>query len=313
MSVDTPVRDTPVAARAERATSEASSRAVWPTTIFLTLLVGVPMVVIVVYSLLSRTERGYGVQQPWTFEAYVKLFFSENFLGETVFDPRYLSVMWTSVWLSAVTTIVCVVLAVPVAVWIATRPERRRPLLIFIITIPFWTNTLVRTYAFVLILNDNGIVSNGLQATGIKDGPLGLLYTNYATMIGLIYTFLPFMILPIYASAEKFDFRLAEAAYDLGARRWTVVRRILLPVITPGIIAGTALVFIPALGSFLQPDLLGGGKNLMIGSLIQLQFLTSRNWPLGAALSVLLLVLTVVSLLLVAAWSRRSGRSAQLL
>ena len=313
MSVDTPVRESTPPVVAERATAEASPRSAWPTVIFLTLLVGVPMLVIVMYSLLSRTEFGIGVQQPWTFDAYKKLFFSENFLGETVFDPRYLSVMWTSVWLSGVTTIVCVLLAVPVAVWIATRPARRRPLLIFIITIPFWTNTLVRTYAFVLILSDQGVVSNGLQSTGVIDGPLGLLYTNTATMIGLIYTFLPFMILPIYASAEKFDFRMAEAAYDLGARRWTVVRRILLPVITPGIIAGTALVFIPALGSFLQPDLLGGGKNLMIGSLIQLQFTTSRNYPLGAALSVLLLVLTLISLLLVVAWSRRSGRSAQLL
>lgn len=283
----------------------------WPAVLFLAVLIGAPTVVIVMYSLLSRTEFGIGVRLPWSTDAYRRLLFDTDFSGNLSLDTRYVGVLGTSVWLSGVTTVVCLLLAVPVAVWIATRPARWRPLLVFVVTIPFWTNTLVRTYALVLVLGDQGPLNRALGSFGV--GPLSVLNTDTATLIGLVYTFLPFMILPVYASAEKFDFRLAEAAYDLGARRGTVVRRVLLPALVPGIVGGSALVFIPALGAFLQPDLLGGGKNLMMGSLIQLQFQSGRNWPLGAALSVALLVITMLAVLALLAWNRRGDRRAVLL
>jgi spermidine/putrescine transport system permease protein len=278
-----------------------------PSLVYLTVLIGVPLAVIVGYSLLSRARFGVGVALPITAEPYVQLLFQREIGGGLTFDPTYLGVIWTSVWLAALTTAVCLVLAVPVAVWIATRPPRRRPFLVFLVTIPFWTNTLVRTYAFLIVLNDTGPVNGTLTGTGLVDEPLPLLYNDAATTVGLVATFLPFMILPVYASAERFDFRLAEAAYDLGATRWTVFRRIVLPSIRPGILAGTALVFIPAIGAFLQPDLLGGGTTLMIGNVVQAQFTASRNWPFGAALSVLLLVLTLVAVLVISRVSRRTG------
>jgi spermidine/putrescine transport system permease protein len=284
-----------------------------PAVAYLTVLIGVPVAVIVGYSLLSRARFGVGVTPPVTAEAYVRLLFERRLDGTLAVDTTYLQVIWTSVSLAAVTTVVCLVLSVPVAVWIATRPPSWRPLLVFLVTIPFWTNQLVRTYAFLIVLNDTGPVNVALTGSGIVDEPLSLLYTDTATVVGMVAAFLPFMILPIYASAERFDFRLAEAAYDLGARRITVLRRIVLPAIRPGIVAGTALVLIPAVGAFLQPDLLGGGTTLMIGNVIQQQFTASRNWPFGAALAVLLLVLTLVAVLLISRPIRRTGAVTRLL
>jgi spermidine/putrescine transport system permease protein len=182
--------------------------------------------------------------------------------------------------------------------------------LVLLVTIPFWTNLLVRTYAWILLLNDNGVISSATSAVGL--GRLELLNTPIASGIGLVYTFLPFMVLPIYALLERFDFRLAEAAYDLGARRLTVVRRIIYPAARPGIIAGVFLVFIPALGSYVQPALLGGGKSLLVGNLIAAQFGEARNWPFGAALSMLLLAVVLLALLAMLLWSRRTGTKVEL-
>ncbi len=284
-----------------------------PALIYLTVIIGVPIVIVVMYSLLSRDRFGVGVTTPFTVDAYVRLLFEEQLSGIREFDVTYLRVLWTSFSLAGLTTVLCIVLSVPIGVWIAMQPARRRPLLVFLVTVPFWTNTLIRTYAFLIILNDNGPINTALEATGLVSDPLPLLYNDFATGVGMVAVFLPFMILPIYASAEKFDFRLAEAAYDLGAKRVTVFRRIVLPAIRPGILAGTALVLIPAMGSFLQPDLLGGGKTLMIGNLVQQQFAASRNWPFGAALSVLLLIVTFVAVLMVSRSLRRSGQQVRLL
>src|SRR5262249_613202 len=172
----------------------------------------------------------------------------------------------------------------------------RRMLLVFIVTVPFWTNILVRNYAWILLLRNDGVFDWGLRKLGITTGSLDVLYTPFATGIGLTYSFLPYMVLPIYVSLEKLDRRLIEAAFDLGADRWRAFRRVILPLSLPGVIGGAILVFIPGLGAFISPELLGGAKSMMIGSLIQQQFGQSRNWPFGAALSFVLLLLVVLAL-----------------
>lgn len=187
------------------------------------------------------------------------------------------------------------------------RSPRTRTLLLLLITIPFWTNVLVRTYAWMTILSSHGILNGALGIFGI--GPVSVLYTNSATLTGLTYSFLPFMLLPIYSTVERFDFRLAEAAYDLGASRTVMLRRVLIPAVLPGVLSGCILVFIPALGSYLQPELLGGGRTLMVGELIAQQFGQGQNWPLGAALAVVVLVATFLTVLL--ASRRRKVHAAE--
>jgi spermidine/putrescine transport system permease protein len=284
----------------------------WATTpaILVGLLFTVgPLVIIVMYSFLSRPANGGGVDFEFSLEPYTSFLFQSDFMGNVSFDPRYLDVFMESLQQATVTTLVCFLLAFPLAVWMATRPEKTQNVLVLLVTIPFWTSLLVRTYAWMLILNDNGIVNTISQSLGL--GTLDLLYTPFASQIGLIYTFLPFMVLPIYSALAGFDFRLAEAAYDLGARKFTVIRRVLLPLAVPGIISGILLVFMPAFGSYVQPVLLGGGKLLLIGNLIADQFGQSRNWPFGAALSVIILIMLMVALIGIAVYSRRSGRKVE--
>ena len=279
----------------------------WPALIALVVIVGAPLLLVSVYSFLTRGKFGVGIVWDTTLKAWQQFFFDERLDGSLRFDPRYLKIVWSSFVLAGLTTIATAVVGVPTALWIATRSPRKRQLLVFAVTIPFWTNTLVRTYAWMLILNDNGLINRALTGLGIVEEPLRLLYNSTATLIGLVYTFVPFMVLPIYASAEKFDFRLAEAAYDLGARRGALLRRVVLPLLRPGIVAGVVLVFIPALGSFLQPELLGGGKSLMIGNLIQQQFGPSRNWPFGSAVAVALLIIVMAVLLVFSIAARRTA------
>lgn len=284
----------------------------WGTTpaILVGLLFTVgPLVIIVMYSFLSRPANGGGVSYEFSLAPYTSFLFQADFVGNVAFDPRYLNVFLESLQQAGVTTLVCFLLAFPLAVWMATRPEKTQNVLVLLVTIPFWTSLLVRTYAWMLILNDNGIVNSISQSLGL--GTLDLLYTPFASQIGLIYTFLPFMVLPIYSALAGFDFRLAEAAFDLGARKFTVIRRVLLPIAVPGIISGILLVFMPAFGSYVQPVLLGGGKLLLIGNLIADQFGQSRNWPFGAALSVIILIMLMVALIGIAIYSRRSGRKVE--
>lgn len=269
-----------------------------------------PLVIIFIFSFMSRPFSGGGVDYTFTLEPYITFLFQSDFVGNVTFDPRYLKIFLDSLQQATITTIVCFVLAFPLAIWMATRPEKVQNLLVLLVTIPFWTSLLVRTYAWMLILNDNGIVNTISKSLGL--GTHELLYTPFASQIGLIYTFLPFMVLPIYSSLAGFDFRLAEAAYDLGARKIGVIRRVLLPIAVPGIISGVLLVFMPAFGSYVQPVLLGGGKFLLIGNLIADQFGQSRNWPFGAALSVIILVMLMLALIIIALYSRRSGRKVEL-
>lgn len=269
-----------------------------------------PLVIIIIFSFMSRPPQGGGIVYEFTLEPYIGFLFQTDFLGNTTFDPRYLKVFGDSLLQATVTTIVCLALSFPLALWIATRSEKLQSVLVLLVTIPFWTNLLVRTYAWMLILNDNGIVNGAAEAVGL--GKFNMLYTPFASQLGLIYTFLPFMVLPIYSALAGFDFRLAEAAYDLGARKSTVIRRIILPLATPGIISGILLVFMPAFGSYVQPVLLGGGKVLLIGNLIASQFGDARNWPFGAALSVIILVILLIALMIIATYSRKSGRKVEI-
>ncbi len=297
-------------ARQRRQAGQGSWWSGLPGVVYLIALVFLPLVIIFIYSFLSRAKLGVGVKWQFSLTPYTELLYSESLSGGRSFDPTYLQIIANSFWYAIITSVVCLVLSIPIAMWLATRPPERRTALVFAVTIPFWTSLLIRTYSFIIILNDNGPINGLLKGIGIIDEPIPMLYTPFATVVGLVYTFLPFMILPIYASAERFDFRLAEAAYDLGAAKWTVLRRIVLPSIRPGIIAGMVLVFIPALGSYLAPELLGGGKTSMIANVIAAQFGASRNWPFGAALSVLLLVITLLVLIVFAVVAKRASRAA---
>ena len=195
------------------------------------------------------------------------------------------------------TTLVAFLLGFPTAYFIATRPVETRNIWLFLVTIPFWTNLLIRSFAILEIIRNQGLVNTVLIGLGVIDQPLDMLFTDIAILLGMTYVYIPLMILPIYASMERLDFRLVEAAYDLYASRWRVLMRVILPLVKPGVIAGSILVFIPSLGAYVTPRVLGGGKHLMIGNLIELQFGQGRNWPLGAALSLTLLVIVMAALM----------------
>lgn len=223
-------------------------------------------------------------------------------------DSLYLSVLLDSFYLSAVTTLLCLLLGFPFAYLLAQSPARWRPILLLLVIIPFWTSSLVRAYAMVIILQTNGLLNQILLELGLIAEPLELLYTEPAVIAGMLYTLLPFMILPLYGSLEKLDRRLIEAARDLGAGRVTIFRRIILPLTLPGIIAGCMLTFLPGLGMFYIADLLGGAKAMLVGNLIRDQFLSARDWPFGAAASVML---TVLMSLLLWAYYLSSRRTSQ--
>lgn len=267
-----------------------------------------PMCVIVAFSFMSRPDMGGGVRFQFSPDAYEKLLFRYDYFGNRFFDARYLTVFGTSLWQALLTTVVCVALAFPIALWMSMKSARTQQILVLLVTIPFWTNLLVRTYAWMLILNENGPVNWAANLLGL--GGRQLLYTPFASVIGLIYTFLPFAILPMYSALSGFDFRLVEAAYDLGARKLTVMRRVILRAAMPGVMSGVALCFIPAFGSYVQPVLLGGGRVLMVGNLIASQFAEARNWPFGAALSTVILAITLLGAFLATALGGRASRKA---
>ena len=288
---------------------QSSPKLAYLPIIFLAFAIGIPLLIIVVYSFLEKPSQGTGVKWVFTLENYKALFIQEKLDGTTALDTRYIKVLWTSFYYSVLTTVVTLVLSIPVAMWIATREARKRNLLVALVTLPFWISILIRTYGMRQIIADEGPIGKFLGLFNIE---WSILYSPPATILGLIYVFLPFMILPIYASAERFDFRLAEAAYDLGAKRMTVVRRVILPSIRPGVISGVALVFIPALGSFLQSDMLGGGKTNMVANVIANNFGQARNWPFGSALAVLLIVLTLLFVLIMQGAAQRRGDKVEL-
>ena len=250
-----------------------------------------------VFSFLTAGDYG-GIKWQFSTEAWFQVAFYKDIFDETVtIADAHLSIFWRSVKLSFLTTLVAFLLGFPTAYFIATRPVETRNIWLFLVTIPFWTNLLIRTFAILEIIRNQGLVNTVLIGLGVIDQPLDMLFTDIAILLGMTYVYIPLMILPIYASMERLDFRLVEAAYDLYASRWRVLVRVILPLVKPGVIAGSILVFIPSLGAYVTPRVLGGGKHLMIGNLIELQFGQGRNWPLGAALSLTLLVIVMVALM----------------
>jgi spermidine/putrescine transport system permease protein len=305
MSVATlPAESTAASERVARAQAVARKRWLrtrWglsaPALIIITLFGVLPLMIMVIYSFLEAGEYG-GVVWNFSTDAYVSFLFQRDiFDGTLSFSPDYLVIYLRSIILAFATTVICLVLGFPTAYFMATRPPARRQLWVFLITIPFWSNLLVRTLAVMLIIRDEGIVNDVLLWLGVIDKPIVMLFTNFAVMLGLLYSFLPFMVLPLYASLEKMDFRLVEAGFDLYATRGKVLRRIIIPLARPGIVAGCLLVFIPAIGAYVTPLILGGGKHLMIGALIALQFGSSRNWPLGSAQALILMAGVLIALL----------------
>jgi spermidine/putrescine transport system permease protein len=268
-----------------------------------------PLLIVLVYSFLEKGDYA-GVIWKFSWEAWFNVFLSRDIFDDTVgFADAHLSIFLRSLKLAFMATVLALIFGFPTAYFIATRPERRRDLWLFLITIPFWTNLLIRTYAMQEVIRNEGVVNTALIMVGIVDRPIQMMYTDIGILFGMVYVYLPLMVLPLYASMEKLDFRLIEAGYDLYANSWQVLRRIIIPLVKPGIIAGSILVFIPAIGAYVTPALLGGGKKMMVSNLISLQFGQGRNWPLGAALSITLMAIVMVALMIyVRNASRTSSR-----
>ncbi len=257
-----------------------------------------PLTITLIYSFLEPGAYG-GVKWKFSPEAYIQFLFERDIFEETLtLNTAYLQIFGRSVGLSLAATLGCLLIGFPTAYFIATKPRAQRNLWLFVITLPFWTNLLIRTYAMLLIIRDEGIINISLSGIGLIETPISILYTDGAVFMGLVYSYLPFMVLPLYASLEKLDFRLVEAAYDLYANRLQVLKRVIIPLAKPGIVAGCILVFIPGLGAYITPELLGGGKKLMIGNLIAIQFGSSRNWPFGSAAALILMTIVMLALLI---------------
>jgi spermidine/putrescine transport system permease protein len=254
-----------------------------PAAVILVLLYGIPLAIVGTYSILRRGAYG-GVDLALT---------SYNF--ERLADTLYLTILARSFLLAATATLVCLLLAFPLA-WFISKAGARKHLYLSLVVLPFWTSMLICMYSWMFLLRDTGLINTILLSLGWISEPLPLLYNYGAVVLGLVYNYLPFMVLPIFASLERLDPNLLDASADLGARPWTTLRRVVLPLCAPGVRAGAVLVFVPSLGDYLTPDLLGGGRTIMIGNLIQNQFTASRDYPFGAAVS--LALMSVVMLLL---------------
>ncbi len=268
-----------------RERSRGASLAV-PAILWLGIFFILPLLIVLAYSVMTRGQ-GAVVSLPLTLEHY-----------QRTFGSVYFPVILDSILVAFITTVVCVIVGYPLAFFIGTRSNpRARQIALFLVILPFWTNFLVRTYAWQIILGEEGTINTFLMNLNLIQEPLQLLYTDGAVIIGLVYGYLPFMVLPIYTSVERFEFRLVEAGHDLGGNDWKVFWRVVLPLTLPGVIAGCILVFIPTIGAFVTPDLLGGTQGLMIGNLIQRQFRgTGANFPLGSAISAVMMGLVMISL-----------------
>ena len=303
----------PVSNNLELERIKRKTRANWllslPALLLLLFAASGPLLIVVVYSFLTPGNYG-GVIWELSGQAWFKVLYTKDIFDDTIsLSDAHISIFWRSFKLSFLTTVICLVLGFPTAYFIATRPPATRNVWLFLITIPFWTNLLIRTFAILELIRNKGVINNSLMSLGVISEPIPMLYSNVAIVIGMTYVYLPLMVLPIYAAMERFDFRYVEAGFDLYASRFKVMRRIILPIIKPGVIAGSILVFVPSLGAYVTPRILGGGKNLMIGNLIELQFGQGKNWPLGAALAVTMLIIVLVALIFYMRISQRSEQN----
>jgi len=269
-----------------------------PSWLIIGFFLLLPIGMMLIYSFLTKEFRG-GVIWEFSLAAYDQFLFDRGLFGDEApkIEWTYIGIFWRSIWQAALATLLCLLIGFSTAWYIATRSGSNKSLWLFLVTIPYWVNLLIRTISMKFLIRDNGPVNQWLMAGGIIDEPIHMINTAFAVQLGLFYSYLPFMVLPIYASVERYNFALSEAAADLYASRWTTLRMVILPSVKPGIIAGCILVFVPSLGAFLAPDLLGGAKNFMIGSLIEEQFKgAAGNWPFGAACSMILLSMVLIAL-----------------
>ena len=268
-----------------------------PPTLWMLIFLLVPILIIGIFSF-SAKQGLVDISASWVLDNYIR-----------AFDPVYLSVFFKSIGIAALTTLICFLIGFPVAIGIASAPKSWKPVLLMIVVLPFWVNLLIRTYALIAVFRTRGFFNFSLEWVanlfGIPFEPLTLLYNDAAVILGLVYIHLPFMILPLYAGFEGFNKSLLEAASDLGAQPFKIITAIVLPIMAPFIISGCILVFIPALGSFLTPELLGGPSSQMIANVIERQFLAANDWPFGSALSMMLIYLTFGALALRYFWLRR--------
>ncbi len=267
-----------------------------PGAFWLLVFFMLPLLIVLLYSFFTRGPYGNVVYE-WTVENYIRLA-----------DPLYLGILRRSLWMAVGSTFISLLLGYPLAYFIVKQKPPWQGVLLLLVIIPFWTNFLVRTYAIIVLFRTEGVVNIFLQSLGLIAEPWPIMYTPFAVTFGLVYGYLPFMVLPLYASIEKFDFSLMEAAQDLGANSLQAFRRVMLPLTRPGIVAGCTLVFIPAIGAFITPDLLGGAKTMMLGNLTEQQFLQARNWPFGSAVSMALMLIVALATYLYFRYTDEEGR-----
>lgn len=266
-----------------------------PYIIWAVIFTVVPLFIVMMYSFVRRDPYG-GIIYEFTLENY-KMFF----------EPIYLNVLWRSIKLSVYSTIACFIVAYPMAYIISRSNLKRQNLLVMLIILPLWTNFLLRTYAWMVVLRDQGVVNEFLIAIGLIDEPIKLLYTNGAVIMGMVYNFIPFMVLPIYSVLSKIDNSLIEAARDLGANRREVFLKVIFPLSLPGVVSGIVMVFMPAISTFVISDLLGGGQTILLGNLIQNQFMMARNWQFGSAISMIMMAMIVISMGYMNKYSAKDG------
>ena len=257
-----------------------------PTLAWLGFFFVIPLLIVVVVSFASRTPYGEVVFE-WTMESYARFF-----------EPLYLKIFLNTILVALLTTVLTILMGYPLAYYIVHLPKKWRQVGLIMVMVPFWINFLIRSYAWVIVLRSQGLVNSILLNLGIIDRPLQLLYNGAAVMVGMVYALLPFMVLPIYVTLEQMDWKLLEAAYDLGASPFKAFRKITLPLSMSGIAEGTIMVFISSIGMFIVPDVMGGAKTVLIGNLIQNQFLSARDWPFGSALSIVLGILSLILIFL---------------
>lgn len=271
------------------------------------LLMGFALILpIAIIAAVSFATRGAFGGFVWDFNlaGYRQILFNEGWTGELEFTPQYVLIIVRTFLLAGATTLICLLFAVPVAYFISCQPPGRKAGLVYLVTLPFWVSMILRIYAWMIILGKDGTLPRLLGNFGLPSGT-SFMFNDGATLTAMVYTYMPLMVLPVFASIEKLDGTLIEASHDLYGNRWVTLRRVILPLTAPGIIAGAILVFVPSLGAVLEPTLMGGGKQMMMGSLIQLQFGGGRNWPFGAAIAMTLMALVMVFLVFTA---RRSAR-----
>ena len=276
-----------------------------PVTLFLGVFFLLPLMIIAVFSFLTPGLYG-GVEwafYPWN---YGRIFGWADGSME-IYEPIYLQIMARSLGFAAMTVVLCLFLCYPVAFWVSRLPARWRLLFLFLITLPFFSSLIVRLYAWLLILKPSGLLNTVLLGVGVISEPLEILYTPAAVVLGMVYVMVPFMFLPLFSSIDNLDRALMEASMDLGATRFQTFIKVILPQTLPGILGGAVIVFIPSVGNFIVPDVLGGAKGLMIGNLVEQQFLSARNWPFGSALSMIVMAVVLTVLLTSITFAKRKG------